>query len=206
MNLIKLEYVNLAFNNIHEIPNNLFHPNLIFLKNIELSNNFLTEIELWPLFLSNINLVDFDNNAIEVFTNKLSIDVSKLKLSSLSSNARIYLRKNKIIHFDDRAVQQYGICSSKEFDDFYEKYFKPFNLSDNPISCVCKNLTSIVNETYLNRIYNSYNHQDCDKKSDMPDPCFFNQELNYCLRNQNKKIDKPKEQKSKIHFNLLSTK
>jgi Leucine-rich repeat (LRR) protein len=197
MNLIKLEYINLAFNNIHEIPNNLFHQNLSFLKNIELSNNFLTEIELWPLFLSNINLVNLDNNEIEVFTNKLSIDVSKLKLPSLSSTARIFLRKNKIFHFDDRAVQQYGICSSNEFDDFYEKYFKPFDLSDNPIKCVCKNKTSIVNETYLKRILNSYNHQDCEKRADMPDPCFLSQELNYC-----KKIDKQK--KSKIHFNLLS--
>ena len=193
-NLERLEDIHLSFNKLHEIPKDLFHEKLSLLKQVDLSNNFLTEIELWPLFLSNISVVNFDNNSIEMFTNKFLIDISssKQKLPNLS---KIYLRNNKIEHFDDRSVQQYGICNKKEYNIFYENYLKAFNLSGNPIQCFCNNLISIVNDTSLNVVLNSLNLPNCDKKADARDPCIQEN----CTKNQYKnKKDGSENLNSKI--------
>ena len=40
------------------------------MKFLDLSYNKLTEIELWPLYLSNIIEIDLKYNLIEIFSNK----------------------------------------------------------------------------------------------------------------------------------------
>ena len=125
-------------NIISEIQFDLFNINFPHLSFVNLSYNYLDEIELWPLFLKNVKYVDLRYNNINKFTNKhgwLFANSSNVKVNN--RNAVIDLSHNYITSFDDRTVQQYGVCNSEDYKTFMNDIFNIFVLDKNPINCDC---------------------------------------------------------------------
>lgn len=147
-NLVRLEKIYLEKNNISVIPRGLFDEHLINLSFIKLSYNLLSEIELWPLLLPNIEKIDISFNNISKFTNKFNWLF--LNSSSISRiNKTIDLSNNFIDAFDDQVIQQYGVCNSKQYELFIGSYLNGFLLANNPIDCDCNTSMRLISETRI---------------------------------------------------------
>jgi Leucine-rich repeat (LRR) protein len=147
--LINLEELNLANNQISKISKDLFHTHLRSLREINLSNNKLIEIEMWPLYLSNIQYINMNNNSIQKFSNNFEWYYEKeaSNLKPLNSSAVIDLQYNYIKYFDDRIIQQYGICSTSSYENFIINYLHVFRIDNNPIQCNCSNSQRLILDT-----------------------------------------------------------
>jgi hypothetical protein len=188
-NLTNLTTLYLQNNKINEIPKGLFNTGLISLKNIYLSYNLLTSMELWPTYLSNIMFIDLKYNSIQKFTNYFGWYLaSSSYLPALSSSTTIDLQFNNISSLDDKTIQQYGVCSYTDFTNFISNYFSVFYLNNNPIACSClisqrlvsdsKTLFNMNPALTFSNIYNSqclspvayasksiFNFDDCSNNS-----------------------------------------
>ena len=146
--LENLEELYMENNQITEIPKHLFKLNLLSLRMINLSNNQLTEMEMWPLYLSNIKYIDLKYNLISNFTNKFKWYLEEEpSLKPLDPSAVIDLQYNKIYSFDDRNVQQYSICSILNFEKFMKSYLHVFRIDNNPIKCNCSFSKRLILDT-----------------------------------------------------------
>jgi Leucine-rich repeat (LRR) protein len=118
------------------------------IQHINLSHNSLTEIEMWPLYIPTMKTIDLRSNLIKRFSNK-----NKWKLSdasdvpALDNGTIIDLSYNQIKLFNDKTIQQYGICSSEDYYKFYKKYFFAFSLNENPIICNCNAQQRLIHDT-----------------------------------------------------------
>ena len=138
LSLKNLQALDLSNNQISTIPYGLFHSNLSSLVYLNLSYNFLTKMELWPIYLGKIKFVDLKFNYIESFTNNFNwLFENELNLPALNSLSTIDLQYNRISSFDDNTIQQYGICSYENFENFVLNYLKAFLVNNNPIVCDC---------------------------------------------------------------------
>ena len=160
-NLTNLQHLDLSFNRIFQLQKSTFQKHLANLQVINLCHNQLTEMELWPLYLPKILSVDLKHNLIEKFTNSLGWNFETSSyLPALDSSAIIDLQFNKISLLDDRAIQQYGICSYSDYISFINKYFNNFLLNNNPIECKCslsqRLVKDSVNLSNKTSIYKSY--------------------------------------------------
>ena len=138
-----LKHVNLARNNLNTIPKYLFQKHLSNLISINLSNNFLTEMELWPFYLPNIRTIDFKYNLIKNFTNKFEWNFLH-EANELMMRRNFDLSFNKIEIFDDETIQQYGVCSDENFIKFFENYLSLFSLNNNSIICDCNRQQRLI--------------------------------------------------------------
>jgi Leucine-rich repeat (LRR) protein len=147
--LINLEELNLANNQISEISKDLFHTHLRSLREINLSNNKLIEIEMWPLYLSNIQYINLSNNSIQKFSNNFGwyFEKEAPNLKPLKSSAVVDLQYNNIKYFDDRTIQQYGICSFSSYENFMINYLHVFRIDNNPIQCNYSNSQRLILDT-----------------------------------------------------------
>ena len=136
--LNSLHELELQNNQISKIQFGLFNINFPNLSFVNLSHNRLIEIELWPLYLKNVEYVDLRYNRINNFTNNFGwffANSSNVKVNN--RNAVIDLSHNYITSFDDRTVQQYGVCNPEDYKTFMNYIFDLFLLYNNPINCNC---------------------------------------------------------------------
>jgi Leucine-rich repeat (LRR) protein len=147
-NLTNLRFLYLSNNQISVIPQYLFETHLINLRVIDLSYNLMTEIELWPTYLSQIFYINLKYNSIQKFTNKFGwFFSSSSNLPSLTSTTTIDLQFNNISSIDDATIQQYGVCSYSDYSTFVIKYFYVFWLNNNPLVCNCSNSQKLVSDS-----------------------------------------------------------
>lgn len=147
-NLTNLKFLYLSNNRINQIPQYLFYTHLSSLRTIDLSFNFLTEMELWPTYLPQIIYINLKNNFIQKFTNNFNWYLSaSSNLSALSSTATVDLQYNNITSLDDKSIQQYGVCSFENYSSFITKYFYVFLLNNNPVTCNCINSQRLVTDS-----------------------------------------------------------
>ena len=147
-NLINLRFLYLSNNQISVIPQYLFYTHLINLRTVDLSFNNLSEMEMWPTYLSQIIYINLKYNSIQKFTNKFGWFLSfSSNLAPLTSTTTIDLQFNKIISLDDASIQQYGVCSYNDYSMFLTKYFYVFWLNNNPIVCNCSNSQRLVSDS-----------------------------------------------------------
>ena len=115
---------------ISVIPKSLFAKNLMNLKKLNISNNNLTELELWQFNLSIIEEIDLRKNFIDKFSNKFQwLYNGHSNLSSLPAEyVKIYFepQMNKTLVFDDSTMKKYNICDSNQFEIVFNAYFKAF--------------------------------------------------------------------------------
>ena len=150
IDLNSLHELKLQKNSISKIQFGLFNLNLSNSCYVYLSYNKLVEIELWPLFLKNLEYVDLRYNKINKFTNKFGwffANSSNLKVKN--RNAVVDLSHNNITSFDDRSIQQYGVCNSKDYKTFINNIFNIFLLDNNPINCDCIASKRLLVDSYL---------------------------------------------------------
>ena len=145
-NLKKLLHLDLHNNKITKIPKFLFHSDLLMLEYINLSHNLLTEMELyWPVHIpSGLVTIDIKHNFIKNFTNYFGLLFSNS--STLPNQPGIFqidLGYNHIEVFDDRTIQQYGVCSSNDMSKFMN-FFQVLSLNNNPIICNCERQQRLI--------------------------------------------------------------
>jgi hypothetical protein len=144
---ILIESINLRNNQINEIPKGLFHSNLKNLINIYLQNNSITEVELWPIFLPKMILVDFSNNPIRELTNKFQLNLTKLysndsSMPELEIRAEVRLKfaiRNTFMDLNDQHFKQYGV-SDTDFVFLFGKCFRIFNFPTSKCNCSTQKL------------------------------------------------------------------
>jgi hypothetical protein len=141
-----IESINLRNNQISEIPQGLFHSNLKNLVNIYLQNNSITEVELWPIFLPKIILVDFSNNPIRELTNKFQLDLTKLYSNDsnmpgleIAAEVRLKYIDNTFMDLNDQHFKQYGV-SDTDFVFYFGKCFRIFNFPTSNCNCTTQKL------------------------------------------------------------------
>jgi hypothetical protein len=147
LNQKNLQGLDLSNNQISRIPYRLFYSHLSSLVYLNLSYNYLTQMELWPLYLKSIKFIDLKFNYIERFTNNFNwfFEIESY-LPPLNSFATIDLQYNRITMFDDNTIQQYGVCSYKNFINFIKNYLKAFLLNNNPILCDCTSSKGLLKD------------------------------------------------------------
>jgi len=72
-----------------------------------------------------------------------------------SPKPHVDLRNNLIISFDDKSIQQYGICSYSDYKTFIIKYLWIFNINLNPIQCSVINSQRLLTDTITLRVNES---------------------------------------------------
>ena len=193
-NQANLRYLNLANNQISQIPQYLFYTHLVNLNYIDLSYNQLTTMELWPTYLSKIININLKYNQISQFTNNfLWFLAYSNNLPALPSSSTVDLQYNKFTTFDDKSIQQYGVCSYSDYTTFVKNYLSIFWLNNNPITCNCANSQRLVidsiyllaNNTNLmfSNLYDSYCTQSSvylSKHILNFDVCISNSIYSYC--------------------------
>ena len=147
-NQTNLRYLNLANNQISQIPQYLFYTHLVNLNYIDLSYNQLTTMELWPTYLSKIININLKYNQISQFTNNFFWFLAySNNLPALPSSSTVDLQYNKFTTFDDKSIQQYGVCSYSDYTTFVKNYLSIFWLNNNPITCNCTNSQRLVTDS-----------------------------------------------------------
>jgi hypothetical protein len=141
-----LQSLYLQYNKITSIPQGLFTPVLSNLVLIDLSNNLLTTMEMWPLYLSKIISIKLNNNLIQGFTNTFGWYLYQ-NYPSLASTSTIDLQYNSVSSLSDSTIQQYGVCSFSDYSRFINNYFNLFWLDNNPINCNCTNSQRLVTDS-----------------------------------------------------------
>jgi Leucine-rich repeat (LRR) protein len=141
-NLINLEELYLNNNKISRIPKSVFNK-LKNLQSLSLSGNQIKAMELWPTLLPSIKFINLTYNQIERFSNEHHWFLNNsANLGGLS--AKIDLQFNNICSLDDNTVEQYGVCSHSEYTLFLHKYFRMFDINNNPIICNCENSKYLI--------------------------------------------------------------
>ena len=165
-NLVNLQILSLSYNQIRSLPDDLFKSlsnleelylnnnkisslpkgafdNLKNLQSLSLSGNLIKTMELWPTVLPNIKFINLTYNEIEKFSNEHGWFLNgSSNLPALS--AKIDLQFNKISSLDDNTIEQYGVCSYSDYVIFIYKYFKIFNINNNPLICNCENSKQLI--------------------------------------------------------------
>ena len=133
--------LNLANNQISYIPIDLFEKNsFYYLKKLNLENNLLVELELWPFYLNHAN-INLQYNKIINFTNNFNLNISQiLQTKPCFQNNFVDLRKNEIKNFTDSTLQQYYL------KDFKTELtcFKRLLLENNQIICDCDRQMNLI--------------------------------------------------------------
>ncbi|CAF0848884.1 unnamed protein product [Didymodactylos carnosus] len=103
--LTEIQILDLSFNMITELPYNLLQ-NMSKLRELNLTNNQLTTIELWVLYYVK-NTADFSNNQISTITNKFGVQLTTFPAPS----GRLDLTNNApSINLTDAIYEMYDNC------------------------------------------------------------------------------------------------
>jgi len=141
--LNSLQNLFISNNQINQSLNSLFI-NLTNLLELDLSSNQMTTMELWPTYLTNLSVLLLRFNKIEKFTNELGWSIQNSENLPQLQDFIVDLEFNNIAEFSDETIEQYGINTFNDFSLFINKYFKVFNIDNNPINCDCRNSVKLT--------------------------------------------------------------
>jgi len=158
---INLRTLDLSFNQISNIPFNLFKYKLKSLKNLYLQNNKLQQLEPWYFYLENIENIDLKNNSIVQLTNNMGWGLkSEQYFPQIQRTNLIDLRYNQLSKFDDSTLRLYQICNKDDLR-FFINFLYSMRIDENPIVCSCENSFNLLNyikELVLNNLLNLANN------------------------------------------------
>lgn len=121
-NLYNLRELNLSYNNLYKVE--LGYLNSLI--NLDVSNNFLTDVEEFPK-LSNLKTLNLNSNNISNIRSlskmnslsELNVENQTVYLPKINSNQRILKVKNPVINVDDSLVEPLYISKEGMYEDCY---------------------------------------------------------------------------------------
>jgi hypothetical protein len=158
--LNSLKVLDLRNNRISSLSVDLFYFKLPNLTTLILRNNLIIDLDVWFLFMPNINIVDLSFNQIRRLVNAKGWNpflttpyAQPLKTSVVD------VRFNKLTAFDDQTLKLYSVCTQETFNIFIS-LFSRLLLDNNPLSCSCSasyNLLTFFKAYSQNYVLSSLN-------------------------------------------------
>lgn len=104
--LTMLRVIKLEYNQLKEIPYQMFH-NLSNIEQLDVSVNQLTTFEFWLISIK--NTIDYTDNPVTHFTNQYNIDLSNYQ-TPITASIQFDDEDTKI-NFDDSLLEMYNRCT-----------------------------------------------------------------------------------------------
>ncbi|XP_067289159.1 toll-like receptor 8b [Pseudorasbora parva] len=148
--LSNLTHLDIAYNKLSEIPDDIFSYFPCTLKYLGMSRNTLAAFEWEQLkYLPQLETLDLSKNKLSKITRKLSKHTNSLRVLDLSHNLIVklnpsFLKDVKSLMILNLAFNHLKHISDQSFQTGSDHYLRMLNLQRNPIRCNCDLLDFIL--------------------------------------------------------------
>ncbi|CAF1274161.1 unnamed protein product [Rotaria magnacalcarata] len=148
----KLQTINLSQNNLTSMPlvDAAYYVNFpSTITSMDFSFNQIISVDFWPLFVrtKNTMTIDMSYNSVVNYTNTVPITLEQL--TETPDPRKFYLNNNRLTHFSDLLLEQYGACTVENAVStaYFIVGITNVLLTNNSLICDCESYNII---TYIN--------------------------------------------------------